>query len=159
MAGRRSFGDDLDRPAAVARNAHARSLMGPGHPLLPTFSRYPAGEDQARLTARLELLNDTLIGESRRPLWMLFTAAGLLLLIACTNVAGLLLGESRKRKQDIAVQAALGASRYRLMRALLAEALVLGIAGTVLGVVFARILTSVFIALATRAREFRPILT
>lgn len=99
-------------------------------------------------TARLEPLADTEFGESRRPLWMLFGGAALLLLIAGTNVAGLLLGDAMTRRHEMAVRTALGAGRRQLARALFAESAVLGMAGALLGVVAARLLTPAVIALA-----------
>jgi putative ABC transport system permease protein len=107
-----------------------------------------AGEKPEERTARLEPLADTQLGESRRPLWMLFSAAGLLLLIACTNVAGLLLGDAASRRHEVAVRTALGAGRRQLVRALFAESATLGIAGAILGVVAAALLAPVVVALA-----------
>lgn len=90
-------------------------------------------------TWRVSLLSfkETFPSSIRRNLWTLFGAVGLLLLIACANVSNLLLARAADRRDEIAVRSAIGASRWRIIRPLLIESLLIAIVASVLGALLA----------------------
>jgi predicted permease len=97
--------------------------------------QYPATD--AQLAVRVRPLKDMVVGGVGRSLWLLFGAVSLLLLIACTNIAALLLARTADRQQEISIRYSLGASRGSIVRQLLTEALVLALLGSLLGLLVA----------------------
>jgi putative ABC transport system permease protein len=140
LFGRLAPGVSLDQARAELRSAY--SAMRKDHP-----EAYPAG-GQFSIEARL--LRDEITAGARAVLLVLLAASGLVFIIACCNVANLILARTVRREAELAVRTALGASTSTLRRLLLAESLLLCGAGATLGVVSATPMVNVLARYASR---------
>ena len=96
---------------------------------------YP--KELAHVSANVLLLKEDIGSQPRLMLWVLLAAAVCVLLIACTNLAGLMLARALKRARELAVRTAMGAGRERLVRQMLTESLILALAGGLAGIALA----------------------
>jgi putative ABC transport system permease protein len=131
--------DGVDPAHAQAElSAYAKSVT----------EEYPENYKSTRFGVSLVSLHEDIVGGTRAPLLALLGAVTFVLLIACANVANLLLSRGEARSREIAIRSALGASTSRLTWQLLAECLVLSLAGGALGLLLAHAGTRVLLRLA-----------
>jgi predicted permease len=140
LFGRLAPGVSLDQARAELRSAY--SAMKKDHP-----EAYPAG---GQFNIEAKLLRDEITSGARTVLLVLLAASGLVFIIACCNVANLILARTVRREAELAVRTALGASTATLRRLLLAESLLLCGAGAILGVVSASPMVNVLARYASR---------
>src|SRR5262249_9372353 len=147
-------------PVTTQRGAHflnAVARLKPGvsletareevNAIAQNLARQYPDTNKRRSVANVTTELEHLVGDTRPRLVMLLVSVGVVLLIACVNVANLLLVRASKRSREIAVRAALGARRIRVVRQMLTESLVLGLGGALLGIPLALWALKLFISL------------
>jgi predicted permease len=148
------------RPEEINHDAHWLSVMGrlkdgitqaQAHAEMQEIARRIAREHpktNARKSASVEPLQNNFIPDSTiKNLWLLLGAVGFLLLIACVNVANLLLARGTTRQREVAIRAALGAGRAKLFRQFITESFLLAAVGGVLGVYLGWLLIDAIISI------------
>jgi putative ABC transport system permease protein len=140
LFGRLAPGTTLDQARAELRSAY--SVMRKDHP-----EAYPAS---GRFNIGAKLLRDEITSGARTVLLVLLAASGLVFVIACCNVANLILARTVRREGELAVRTALGASAGTLRRLLLAESMMLCGAGAILGVISASPMVNILARYASR---------
>jgi predicted permease len=130
--GNRAFGRLKDGVSPAAAQAELRRLHAPLLKLFPWTM-----PDSWEANTNVVPLLDSVVGDARPKLMLLLGAVGLILLIACANVANLMLARATSREREMAIRGALGASATRIVRQLLVETVILGAMAGVVGLVLA----------------------
>lgn len=133
------------KPGSTHENV-ARELTNLARELPGRFGGSAAyARTMAQYVAVVRPLADEVLGPAARPLWVLFAAAGIVLLIACANVANLFMVRAEGRHREMAVRQAIGAQRGQLLRVQLSEVLLVAIAAGALAVLFASVTLPLFL--------------
>jgi len=134
------------RPGATEARSELQSIARTLAREYPLVYRDREG-NSGHFTFELLPLRDAIVGPQRSLLWLLLGGAGVLLLVACANTAQLLLARSLRRLREVAIRAAVGASRLRLIRQFLLEGLILAVCGGAAGLLISRWTSRLLVAL------------
>jgi len=148
------FGDPMRLFARLKPGMSVAQAYAQMQPLFKSDLKwFPAGAEK-ELRLRIRSLRDRETQDVRPVAWILFGFVLAVLLIACANVAGLMMARGAGRQRELAVRSAIGASRGRLIRQALTEALLLSFGGGLAGLALAQVLVMVFVRLAPTGIPF-----
>jgi putative ABC transport system permease protein len=140
----------LQLVARLKRDVPAKQAHAELNTIMADLVRHYPASYPPQATVAFEPLHDHIVGRVTVALWVLMGAVGIVLLIACVNVANLMLARATGRAREMALRSALGAARWRLIRQLITESLLLAAVGGVAGVLLGWWCTSRLAALAPK---------